>query len=359
MLLEAAALHERLAEEIGGRRRRVRLAEIWEAFLRAEPTLAAASERRLRLAETIEALAREGRCELPSSRSYDRTEQPPLPRFIVFGEDQPESPRRAATRTARNFPWRPELAFVGSLRSVSPDELRLLIRVNRFLADRASHATVPYQERSLELFGDEKFIERFLRGRLFVPSRLSLQLLAAELAPPPLAVRRVSKAPRALVVENAAAFHTFAQLLRGTSEIGVLAYGGGLTFIHSVASLRDYAPILEILYFGDLDVAGLHIPAEAGKTARYLAGLPDVVPAGGLYRLLFSNGHVAEGSERCSQSRATALASWLPNDLRLAAAGLLRDQRRIAQEAVGYELLSTAGDWRDDLASSAHALPRP
>jgi hypothetical protein len=209
---------------------------------------------------------------------------------------------------------------------------------------------IPWQERSFELFGDEKYLEPFLRGRLFEAGRLSLMDLAATFAPPPIAFRRLSDARTALVVENSATFHTLLTVLgRGNSRIGVLVYGDGFTFIHGVASLRDAGPLDRIIYFGDLDTAGLHIPAEAAKVVTRFATLPHIVPAEPLYRLLFEHGQPARSKERCAPSRASALAAWLPNDLRADAARLLHGQWRLAQEAVGLECLSANAPVLDEL----------
>ena len=53
-------------------------------------------------------------------------------------------------------------------------------------------------------------------------------------------------------------------------------------------SLRERPPGA-ILYFGDLDAAGLRIPAAASELAQQ-DGLPSVRPATGLYTLLLRHG---------------------------------------------------------------------
>lgn len=337
------SLGRALAEELGTRRRRVRLDDLWRAFLTVAPEYATSPDRRQALAATLDELEALGLAELPTGKAaYERSERPPLPRSIrLTHAPAPPTPRRRATAELRRYPWLPKLAFVGALKSIRPEELLLLQRVNTFLRDGGSERPrVPWQERSLELFGEEKFLEPFLRGRLFEPGRLSLADLAASFAAPPIAFRRLSDAPAALVVENSATFHTLADLLpRSHGTVGVLAYGDGFTFIHGVASLRDAGRLEQILYFGDLDTAGLHIPTEAAKIARRFAQLPEIRPAEPLYRLMLAHGQPAPSKERCAPSRATALAAWLPNDLRPDVARLLRDRWRIAQEAVGHELL--------------------
>jgi hypothetical protein len=353
------SLARALADQLGTRRRRVRLNDLWQAFLTVAPDYATSPDRRAALAACLDELQVLGLAELPTGKAaFERSERPPLPRSVrLTHAPPPPSPRRLATAELRRYPWLPKLAFVGALKSVRPEELLLLQRVNTFLRDGGSERPrVPWQERSLELFGDEKFLEPLLRGRLFEPGRLSLADLAATFAAPPIAIRRVSDAPAALVVENSATFHTLAALLPRHGTIGVLAYGDGFSFIHGVASLRDVGQLDQILYFGDIDTAGLHIATEAAKLARRFAQLPEIWPAEPLYRLLLAHGQLARSKERCAPSRATALAAWLPNDLRADVAGLLRDRNRLAQEAVGYELLSRQVDLLANLATRARTV---
>jgi Wadjet anti plasmid transformation system JetA-like protein len=80
----------------------------------------------------------------------------------------------------------------------------------------------------------------------------------------------------AFVVENRATFHTLLDLLPGRDgTVGVLANGSGIAFIHLVVSLREAGQLERILYFGDIDPAGLQIPAEALKIASGFARLPN------------------------------------------------------------------------------------
>lgn len=331
-----------LAEQLGVRRRRVPLDEIWQHLFMLEPALRTDAGKRARLAELLDELAEQGLLELPRTRgSYEHSEKPPLPQWVLVGEQQ-ISRSAASTETARTFPWRPELSFVASLARVSPEELSLLQRVNGFLRDGGPQSpVVPAQERSLQLFGDEKFLDRVSRGRLFSTGRLSLALLRCEYDPPPFVIAHVGDGDVLLVVENGATFRTLRRLLNHDTPVGVLAYGGGLAFIQAVGSALDLVQrVGRIVYYGDLDPTGLHIPIEAGERAAEL-GLPAIEPASDLYRLLIEHGHDAAGPESCSAGRAEQLAGWLADEeLASHAAALLARRRRLAQEWTGYELLA-------------------
>jgi hypothetical protein len=73
--------------------------------------------------------------------------------------------------------WHPELARVPDARltHVQHDYMEA---VNRWLHATRAPVPVPLRERSLEIFGDEKLLERMLPTSLFASGRLTLSLLA-------------------------------------------------------------------------------------------------------------------------------------------------------------------------------------
>lgn len=105
-------------------------------------------------------------------------------------------------------------------------------------------------------------------------------------------------------------------------------------------------PISVIHYFGDLDPSGLRIPANASAVA-VAAGLPAVRPAVGLYEALLAVGRPQAGQSSISPSDASRLAAWLAPAHRDAAARLLCDGQRLAQEAVGLAYLLRHEHWRN------------
>jgi len=72
-----------LAAEFGTRRRRVRLDDVWRAFLTVAPEYATSPDRRQALAACLEELETLGLAELPrSAGALDRSERPALPRHV-------------------------------------------------------------------------------------------------------------------------------------------------------------------------------------------------------------------------------------------------------------------------------------
>lgn len=347
MSLSPAARHV-LAAAVLSRRRRVSLDALRAALWEAEPHLATSPAKRERLRGVIDELAAAGEVTLPRARRlYERGALPALPSFVALtaAGAAPRAPRPDAGR----HPWLPELRWAAGLQpAATGDDMEVLEAVARFLsAGGGRRPVVPLQERSLELFGDEKRLDALRRGRLFAGDRLTLGLLRCQPAPPPFVFSRLGDRPAMLVVENSAAYATFGQLLDGRDLFGVVAYGAGKHFTASVAYTAELSPRpRRILYFGDLDVEGLAIPARAAIRAGELT-LPPVEPAEALYELLLAQ------EPRPAPGRARGAAApeleWLPAALRPAAAAVLASGRRIPQEAVGYELLTADEAWATSL----------
>jgi len=351
--LSPAARHVLAAAAALGRRRvdrDVLRGALWEA----EPHLATSPSKRERLRAVIDELAAGEHLTLPRERRlYDRTAQPPLPAYVTL--TAPAPPRPARPDAARH-PWPRELRWAAGLSPpASREDVAVLEAVARFLADGgARRPVVPVQERSLALFGDEKRLDGLRAGRLFVAGRLTLELLRCAPAPPPFVYSRLSDRPTMLVLENSAAYATFRQLLEGGELFGVVAYGAGKHFIGSVAYAEEL-PVRpsRVLYFGDLDVEGLTIPATASLRAAGLrpvplpAPLPAVEPAVALYELLLAR----EPRPMAGRARTQPgpELEWLPEPLRARAGAVLASGRRIPQEAVGYEVLSADEGWRKGL----------
>jgi hypothetical protein len=321
------------------------------AFLAAEPALATSPERRPRLAATVQELVGAG--VLRASRVVDRSELPHLPRFVVL---QNRVTDLSVGSEVAAYPWRPELAWAARV-TLRRSEFDALQSVQKFLRERGTTApVVPTGERSLELFADEKRLDALRRNRrLFGPGRLSLDLLRARSYAPPFAFRRIGQGEVALVLENVATFRSMLATLPPDSPVGMVVFGGGANFAQSVLyflELAEASHIEQIRYFGDLDRRGLQIPILADTAARDV-GLPAVRPAIGLWAKLLRLGRL-EPHESVDAETADGLVAWLPASLRAAASTVLCSGMRLAQEAVGTEVLQ-----QDDLWSTWSGLGPP
>lgn len=325
--------------------RRLTTADVTSAFTQAFPATAGSARGRSILAVLLEELDNAGALHLPKSATHWDRGNPPLPQWIRIPPTDDAQPRTKPTGIA----WRPELAWAATAR-LTTGQTEDLRKINRWLRDNDSDVAddeiIPMRERSVEIFDDEKHLDRLLTSTLFAPGRLSLATLRAVRIPPPLAIRRVGEGPVLLVVENSDTFATLTRLLaEQPGRVGHVAFGAGRAFEASVLGIAETDGIEEIRYFGDLDADGLSIPAHAEITAL-AAGLPPVQPAPDLYRLLLEQR--SQPTQRAVPAwSAEALCTWLPEDLRAHAATLLTDRRRIAQERIGRTLLRSTNRWRD------------
>ncbi len=328
-------LAEQLGDELraaAGTRHRLLAAECDDALLDAAPWMRSDPERRQRLGELLAQLDHAG--ELARSVSRDNTSRPPLPRFVTLTGPAPDPTEPAGA----GYPWRPELEWAHGLR-LTGEEFETLSVVQKFFRDHPGASIVAHRERSLELFGHEKRIDRLLRGRLFEPGRLSLATLASWWAPPPIAWKRLAGHGPVVVSENSAGYHAIAAAWANRTE--AVAYGAGGAFAQSVASLTEIGAIDEIAYIGDLDAEGVAIPQRAAAAATG-AGLPAPVPDLVQWQTL------AEAADRYGQrvesvpaEVAAELCAWF-GDTELASAveTLLAEGVRVPQEVLTTGVLA-------------------
>ncbi|MBW0104481.1 DUF2399 domain-containing protein [Pseudonocardia sp. KRD291] len=322
---------DRVAARLSGwPRRRVSLDELWGVLDDADPASRGSAERRAVLAGVVEELAAAGLLT-PSAGTDGR--HPPLPRSVLRAPDTGPGPPR------RDVIWHHELSDAAGLHRGTD----VLEQVNRWLFGGGPRADpAPLRERALEITGDEKAFDGGL-GTV-----LTLDVLRAYRVTLPLHRASVGPGPILLVVENSDTFDSLRRVLADRpGAVGEVGWGAGAAFGSSVLSLRDDPPGA-LRYFGDVDAAGLRIPAAASALAEEV-GLPPVRPATGLYELLIGRGAPRAGQPPVAGERADELVAWLDPPCRDRVRTLLRTGRRLAQEAVGLTALAASETWRPDL----------
>jgi hypothetical protein len=318
-------------------RARVPVEDLRQAALKADLSFAGSPDARSRLADAIRELEASGAVTLPrSSSGWESLPRPPLPRWVARpAEQKPPAPPEPAVSWHASLSWVP--AFLAAERP-SRTERALLRAVNAFLGAGGSALVVPLRERSLQLTRDEKALDTMSRGRLFMSGRLSLDQIGARRTSPPVVRQRVGTGPVTLVVENFATYESLAATLPSDGEVGEVVYGAGNTLGVVLSALADNGPVEGLSYFGDLDVRGLEI-ASAGTRLAVELGLPALLPAARLYQLLVEHGQAAPADSTPEPVKAGAAVGWLPPALRTAVLDVLVAGNRLAQEAVGLELL--------------------
>jgi hypothetical protein len=322
----------------GYRQQQVPLADLWAHAVDVEPEFALASRNRVLLADAIAELVAAGVVVSPKDpKAWDVRREPALPAWV---KRPPPVPRAAVPARV----WPAVLEPAAALARNSRD-LEMLERIARWLRDAAEAFPVPLEERSLEIFGDEKRLASLRSHRFFTTGAITLGLLACHPTPLPLASQHVTgTGPTSLLVaENNATFFSFLTVARSLPPRGRpdlhVAWGMGKQFPVSVEGVRLLDPPPEHLrYFGDLDRAGLQVAVAAAAAAERLE-LPPLRPAEALYREMLP---VTAGADRSNAGAGEVgpLVAWFADpELRSFAAGLLRRRKRVAQESVGLAVL--------------------
>jgi Uncharacterized protein conserved in bacteria C-term(DUF2220) len=349
--LSALAVTLQAAVRASGRTR-VPVEDLRQAALAADLSFTGSPDARARLLVAIHELETAGEVTLPrGTNGWEAAPRPALPRWV--GRTAKTKPDNTAEPVVA---WHADLSWVPAFLSTdhpTAAERQLLRAVNGFLGAGGSDIIVPLRERSLQLAGDEKVLDTVSRGRLFAPGRLSLGLLSAVRVSPPVVRQEVGEGPLLLLVENYATYHSLAATLPVGGEVGTVMYSAGNTLGTVLTAVADERQRPQALaYFGDLDIRGLEIAAAGARLATDL-GLPTLTPAEHLYWLLIEHGRPAPMGTYSGPGKARAVAAWLPIALRAPVLDVLLAGKRLAQEAVGREVLSRA-----DIRSVSGSTPR-
>ncbi len=327
--------HELLVQSAQGRSR-VDQELLWRALHAVHPEISVTTSARTKLNDLIQQLVQQSLIELPRGRDcWDRSSAPQIPTWVRLCSPS----RQRKTRDLRNIPWATELRFLASART-DLDMNDLLHFQNFFAQGGRDLPVVPIKERSLQVFGDEKRLDNlYSSSAIFAMGRLTLEQLRCTVVAEPLGWKRgPATAGPIIVIENVATWHSFCRWNEVVREFSAVVYGGGNRFMDSFMFLRDVMSEIggerEVVYFGDLDAAGLHIPQCASHRAIE-CGLACLRPHRLSYEWLLQSGTPVDDPNACPDRH---LCDWL-GDLREAAWSVLSSGKRIPQERLGWEFL--------------------
>ena len=318
-----------------GKSARVRLPALWCALSEAVGSTWPGDRRGL-LRQLLDEAAGTGSILLPGAKSegWDRAGQPWLPPYVTIpgAQSAPPKLRRAF------HPWSRELAFLEDAPSLAGEAEWLAI--DGWIKGGGREApAVPLRERSWEIFGDEKLAEkRVLSRKPFRDGNLDWQrLLRCFDTPEPLAPQDCPQATGrpVLVVENAAAFHSFSAWNRNARLWSAVAYGRGNSFATSWAALPQLCAARgtdTVLYAGDIDRAGIRIPISLLADFAH-CGLV-FQPCAWIYRELLSCSN-ARHAEALHAWDLGAGDGWFPQDLSAALSAFGARGWKMPQEAFG------------------------
>lgn len=270
---------------------------------------------------------------LPGSAraNWDTVGSPRLPKFVTLLREKVQRPDFTGVA------WVPELSFAVNVRQTR--QLGVLARINAFLiANRGKlGTTVPYRERALQIFGDEKYLDGAVAGGLLY-GRLPLSVIGACNPEPPLPREDFDAPGRPLLlVEN---HHTYWSLLKWNAtalRYASIAYGAGNTIMKSapaVLAALQQSGASHIEYFGDLDPAGLAIPVGL-NVALVKLGAEPVRPAIDIYALLLDVGVRRPLSHGKLQLVSSIALAWLPEAVGVRVRVLFEAGEWLPQEGLG------------------------
>jgi hypothetical protein len=328
-----------LLRAAAGRRRRLPLNEISRTFLQWRPEMASDGRKRETLAAALTDLAQGGCVELPKGKEgYDRAAQPPLPAWILLLAAA--APTCPAPFDHRAIPWVPQLAFVAGLPQLPNPEVAKAIN-EFFRQGGAQRPMVPVKERSYAIFGDEKRLEDVLKSRTFGPGLSHAVLRCYEVGQIPVHRTEVrARLPDALILENEAAFDSFARWNRTAGRFRWIVYGRGNDVLKSPGFLRELQQDGGVsYYFGDLDAQGIWLPFELSRKLVALGAGP-ARPLAGAYRRLASAPSQRQDPPEAANGAWRRAVEWLPAAIRFEVTDLLARGARVPQEALGWESLA-------------------
>lgn len=313
-----------------GRRKRVALADLRRHWLDANPEQLQHPERDALLLAALRGLEAQGNLVLPARGSFEQFGNPPMPKFVTVVTQTDVLPLGDWS----GISWLPELGFWTDL---ATSELVTAKAINDWLLRRrGKFLKVPLRERSLEIFGDEKYLDLRVRENSLFSGRLPIASIGAFLVPHPLPYRTADAPGQpVLVVENHHTYWSLAEWNVQVRRYAAVVYGAGKAFCSSGLALQEVIRECRgngTLYFGDVDPAGILIPLRFNETNGAL-----VRPAIDLYRFALDHGSQRGPVIRVSGDEQGA-QRWLP-ELADQICSLWASDRWIPQESLGTEQL--------------------
>ena len=328
-----------LADAVGRRlaawpRQRITLSELVDVVVSCRPELNASVDLGPRLAEVVHSLVADGVVRPTHRQTIFRGIRLPV------SMTRPVTARPIRERPALRHPWRADLTWAAETQGVTFEQL---LELDRWMTANPDAPPAPLKERSLEIWGDEKLLDRLRRGPL--RGHAARRPADSHRAPAPRRradLRRHGRSHRRerhhLVIagqRRAGAGRTGRRHLDRLDRLRRGQPGGG----------RDPRPRhpdpASLWYFGDLDARGLEFAAEAAAVA-ISEGLPVVRPHPWLYETLLDLGRPQPRRQPWAWKQSGL--DWLGPDLGRRVVSELPTTWP-AQEWVSTRVLRTADGW--------------
>ncbi|NHI92055.1 MAG: hypothetical protein EAX96_06090 [Candidatus Lokiarchaeota archaeon] len=216
------------------------------------------------LVNVLNSLANNQLIRLPKGEKYwNHSYNPNLPNWIIIQGDEKES-----EFSWKEYPWHYKLAWIPQLQS-RPRDINILLKLNYFFKeiDQENLEFIPVKERSLQIFGDEKKLQRIISNKWF---KLTLFDLKCYPTFEPFVSKTFcnAKSLNTIIIENRDTFMSFCKI---NSEFDSppfkhVIYGNGNQIESNILWIKDLdSNITKIQYFGDIDMNGFLIPFRTNK----------------------------------------------------------------------------------------------
>ncbi len=333
-------------ENLPAKGAKIDLQDLWIAFSKAFPSYhGEGRQSRKVLNDLLNYLAEDGfRLPANKKKDYDHLGSPSLPKWIM----RPVKEKKSPAFDPSAYIWSPELSFLASKSSLQAAD-RWLKLDQWFKANRnCTLPLIPMRERSYEIFRDEKALDSFRNAVAFKEGDISLETLRCFIVYAPMPTEfgpDGTEGKPALLVENHTTHWTVAEWNKQVGRYRCVVYGGGNKASAAWKWLEwkkaEYQ-FSEILYFGDIDVAGLDIALSARESIENFGNVSFSLDED-LYRLALglAKGEGGVQTKNGKTAYKDATFAMLPDDLAQEIRKLFERARRIPQEIVTRQTLDS------------------
>lgn len=252
------------------------------------------------------------------------------------------------SKTTSEIAWHPWLAQRITGQLTIPIKLRLM-QLNTYLLRQTGSGKslfpgeLGHRERSLLIFGDEKALDS-MPHEGWKHVTLNLADMGAFRRAPPLPYESSGRCDLpAIIVENSDVYYRLCQLNKAQTRWSLVIYGAGNKVsgqAECVSQLLKVEQVKKLLYFGDLDIAGLKIAHQLHCKLLSDYGIRLYMDEW-LYEELILNGCLTpEGNANNEPFEFESHCDWVPHFVLREMKILVSNHQRLPQEGVASLILA-------------------
>lgn len=238
------------------------------------------------------------------------------------------------------------------------------LQLSEFIKSKQFTTPLSINERSFQIFGDEKFLNSTEGKSLLNKNHISIHMLNVYKTPEPFIyyLNPYSNSKNALIIENKDSWYTMKYILKNYGSIcGInikaLIYGEGRKIQNSFSFIEedDTADIHDIqtfYYFGDIDASGIDIYYKL----KNLFKVHNICPFEPGYEYLYNNRNLKRKKEMKNNTRIPCYELshfvFLGVEARVELLEICNNDFIIPQEILNYEVLqrwNITSDYNDML----------